>query len=267
MVDGAQRDDAGVGRRERGLVPGFAVVPGGGDENGALTEGVTHGRTFRGTASGGRGEASGHRTIRGQAGRIQRQRDHLGAVGGGIPDARSDRGGQALHSGRAGVQRVGSVENHPDGEDSGCGRYADDAGRVPHVVPVAGDDARHGCAFDPPGGSAGCLIRSSEIGPSDDGAAQVRMGRQHAAAEHGDGDARPARGLPRLRDVQVGQPPFLSADSAGWLPGKCPRARADAGARRSVHRGTGGRGQGGEDRGGGRQHHGQSQQRAAGQSG
>ena len=48
------------------------------------------------------------------------------------------------------VQRVGGVEGHPDGQDPGRGRDADDARRVADVVPVAGDDARGGRAFDRP---------------------------------------------------------------------------------------------------------------------
>ena len=214
-VHGAERDDARVGRREGGLVAVLAVVSCGGDEHGSLPEGVIHCRTLGGAAPGGGAEATGRGAVGCQARRVQRQVNHLGAVPGGVADTRGDRGRQVSHVSGVRVQWVGGVQDHPDGQDPGRGRDTDGPRRLAHVVAMTGDDARGGRALDRPGRSAGHLTRSGEIGSGDDGAGQVGMGCFHPAAEHGDGDSRPARDLPGLRDVQLTQPPFLSADPVG----------------------------------------------------
>jgi hypothetical protein len=168
-VNGAHGDDTRIGRRIGGLVSVLAVVTGWRDQDRAFPERVVHRRLLRGAASGGRAEAAGRGTVGRETGGVERQADHLGAVCGGVPDTRRDRGGQALHSSRVPVQRVGGVKYDPDGQDPGGGRDADDPCCASYVVPVPGDDAGGGRSLDAPGRGFGCLTRSGEIRAGDHG--------------------------------------------------------------------------------------------------
>ena len=111
---GADRDDPWVGRRVVDRPRARAVVPGGRDERHAAAERVADRRALRRAAARRRGVAGGGGPERA---RVQRQGDHAGAVGDGVPDPGGDGGGQPAGDRGAGVQRVVVLERYPDRQD------------------------------------------------------------------------------------------------------------------------------------------------------
>ncbi|CAM5426431.1 hypothetical protein STENM36S_08808 [Streptomyces tendae] len=200
-VDGGRGDHARVGGRVGDVVALLAAVPGRGDDDHALPEGVLDGLVLGGLRVGGGGVVA------------QGEVDDVGAVVGGPADAF----GQGVAAGLAGLGAggVAVLQDHAQGEDLGLRGDAHDAFGVSGAVSVTGDDPGHGGAVPGPGAVALARAEADQVLAGEDVAGEVGVVGLDAGVQDGDGDARALGGAPRLLGVHGVQGPLLGADAVG----------------------------------------------------
>ncbi len=200
-VDGGDGDDARVGRRVGDVVALLAAVPGGGDDHGALLQGVLDGGVLGGLGVGGLAVVA------------EGEVDDVGALVGGPADALGQRaapGGAGLLAGGVAV-----LQDHPDREDLGLGGDAHHAVAVLGPVAVTGDDRGHGGAVAGPGPVTGTGAEPYEVLAVQDVALQVGVVGVDAGVQDRDGDALALGGAPGVLGVERLQAPLLGADAVG----------------------------------------------------
>ncbi len=225
---GSHRDHPRVGGRVVHDPRALSVVARGCHQQHALAQCVGDGRPL-GRAAARRGGIA----AAGQAQRpgVEGQVDDPGATIDRVPDACGDARRQTTADGLVRGERIVEFQRDPDREDLRGRCHASQA--RPAAVP--GDEAGHRRALDAPVGAARLAAQgrcATVIRPGDHRAGQARVAGVHAGAE--DRQRYPGSlGLPpRLRHLQIGQPPFLGGGGHGRRTGRGPQDSQDRQQRR-----------------------------------